>query len=290
MLPMELGSIGIWSSSLRNAPQGEVIEAAAELEQLGYSALWMPGGMPDGLAERIGAMLQATQDTIVASGIVSVWTHSVAKVAADFSSFEKTHPGRFLLGLGVSHAHVVQTAGLKYEHPLRQMNGFLDALDEAAPETMQRRIIAALGPRMLEVAGRRSLGTHPYFTTPEHTRRARQTLGDGAIVAPEQMVVLETDAAAARDIARGAMARYLAAPNYSNNLDRLGFGPADLANGGSDSLVDAIVAWGEPAKIMERIAEHHDAGADHVCVQVLTGGDPQALPRNQWRRLAGAFR
>ena len=151
-------------------------------------------------------------------------------------------------------------------------------------------ILAALGPKMLQLAGERTLGTHPYFVTPEHSRVAREALGDGALVAPEQMVVLETNPEKARAIARQSIGMYLGAPNYTNNLLRLGFNATDFANGGSDRVVDEIVAWGEPAKILARINEHHDAGADHVCVQVLTGGDRAALPMAEWRQLAKAFK
>jgi len=288
---MDLGSIGIWSSALRNdGDVSQVAEAAAELEDLGYGALWFPGGPPEGFAERIELLLGATNRVGVASGIASIWTHSASTLASQCALFEKSHPGRFLLGLGVSHAHAVAAAGLQYQRPLSKMVSFLDELDEGSTKVAKdRRILAALGPRMLQLARERSLGAHPYLVNPEHTRRVREAVGHDAIVAPEQMVVLDTNPDSARAVARQGIARYLAAPNYTNNLARLGFSPADIENGGSDRLVDEIVAWGDVGKIMQRIGEHHDAGADHVCVQVLAA-DPSALPRAQWRALAKAFK
>src|ERR671923_11204 len=192
---MNLGAIGVWSGGLRSGERGAVTAAAQELEGLGYGTLWFPGGQPAGLADHIQAMLQATQRVVVATGIVNIWTHPAAEVAAEHHALQQAHPGRFLLGLGVSHQHVVERAGLSYQRPLQKMRAYLDELDAAPmPVPKQERIIAALGPRMLELAGRRSCGTHPYFVPPEHTRLARQALGSEALIAPEQMVVLETDA------------------------------------------------------------------------------------------------
>ena len=183
--------------------------------------------------------------------------------------------------------------GHDYAKPLSAMARYLDAMDQApfvalAPTTAPKRIIAALAPKMLALAAERTWGSHTYFVPPEHTARARAALGAEALLAPEQAVVLETDATTARTIARGHMAMYLALPNYVNNLARLGFGPDDVASGGSDRLVDAIVAWGDLEAIVRRVRAHHDAGANHVCVQVLDA-DPRALPLRQWRELAPAL-
>jgi probable F420-dependent oxidoreductase len=170
------------------------------------------------------------------------------------------------------------------------MRRYLDDLDAADPPVpRQERIIAALGPRMLRLCGERSCGTHPYFTPPDHTRRAREALGPEAVIAPEQMVVLETDPERARALARPLIDRYLHAPNYTNNLLRLGFSADEFENGGSDRVVDAIVAWGDEQRVLERVREHHAAGADHVCIQVLTA-DPTKMPMDGWRRLAQAWR
>jgi probable F420-dependent oxidoreductase len=285
---MNLGSIGVWSSVLRNGPRQEVARAAVELEELGYGTLWFPGGPPEGFREQVEAMLQATRRVVVAPGIVNIWTHPAQQVAELHASLQRAYPGRWLLGLGVSHHHVLERAGLTYQRPLQKMQAYLDELDGApTPVPTQERIIAALGPRMLALAGQRSCGTHPYFTPPEHTRRAREALGPDAIVAPEQMVVLETNADKARAIARTATERYLNAPNYTNNLLRLGYSAEDFQNRGSDRLVDAIVAWGDEHSILERVHEHQAAGADHVCIQVLTT-EPAQLPMEGWRRLARA--
>jgi probable F420-dependent oxidoreductase len=285
---MELGEIGVWSGTLRNGERTAVLAAAAELEELGYGTIWFPGGSHEGLAEHIHAMLARTRRVVVATGIVSIWTHPAAAIAAMHHEVTQTYPGRFLLGLGISHQRVVQGAGLQYVKPLHKLSSYLDELDAApTPVPVNQRILASLGPRSLKLARERSLGTHPYFMPVEHTRIARQAVGPGKIVAPEQMVVVETDPDRARAIARPSMDRYLHAPNYTNNLLRLGFAEQDFANGGSDRLVDAIVAWGDPGAIFQRVREHHAAGADHVCIQVLTP-TPQDLPAamDGWRQLA----
>jgi probable F420-dependent oxidoreductase len=288
---MDLGLFGVWSGALRNGERGAVLDATAELENLGYGTIWFPGGQHAGLAEHISSILQRTQRVVVATGIVNIWTHPAAEVAAEHHAITQAYPGRFLLGVGVSHQHVVEGSGLRYERPLEKMIAYLDQLDSApTPVPIDERILAALGPRMLALAGQRSCGTHPYFVPPEHTRLARQALGPAKVVAPEHMVVLEADPDRARAIARPSIDRYLHAPNYTNNLLRLGFSVDDFANGGSDRLVDAIVAWGTPEQIIHRVTEHHKAGADHVCIQVLTE-TPQDLPSalDGWRQLAAAF-
>jgi probable F420-dependent oxidoreductase len=202
-------------------------------------------------------------------------------------------PERFLLGIGVSHAPFVNVRGHEYDKPLTAMRRYLDAMDAAPfvavpPTGEMPRVIGALAPKMLALSAERAAGAHPYFVPPEHTARAREILGDGPLLAPEQAVVLETDAATARAVARGHMATYLALPNYANNLKRLGFTDDDIGDGGSDRLVDAIVAWGNLDAISERVRAHHQAGADHVDVQVLDP-DPRALPLRQWRELAPAL-
>jgi probable F420-dependent oxidoreductase len=283
---MDLGRIGVWSGALRNGERSAVLDAAAELEDLGYGTIWFPGGGHAGLAEHIESILQRTQRIAVATGIVNIWTHPSAEIAAEHHAITTAHPGRFLLGLGVSHQGVVERSGLTYERPLKKMAGYLDELDAAQhPVPKAERILASLGPKSLEQAGKRACGTHPYFVPPEHTRIARQALGPQAVVAPEQMVVLETDPARAREIARPLIDRYLHAPNYTNNLLRLGYAEADFSGGGSDKLVDAIVARGDAEAVMQRVQEHLAAGADHVCIQVLTE-TPEAIPMAGWRQLA----
>ncbi len=268
---MELGSIGVWTGLLRRGERRQMDEAAAELEEIGYSALWFPGGQHEGLTEHIQSLLAATRKAVVATGIISIWTHPADSTAAMHRSLTSAYPDRFLLGIGISHQHAVEGAGISYEKPLQKLRSFLDQLDAApTPVPVGERILASLGPLSLKLARDRSLGTHPYFMPVEHTRVSREAVGPGKIVAPEQMVVLERDPQRARTIARAAMDRYLHAPNYVNNLRRMGFSEEDLALPGSVRLVDALIAWGEPDKIMQRVREHHAAGADHVCIQVLT--------------------
>lgn len=281
---MELGRLGIWSG-LFSSKGDAVRDVAAELEALGYSALWFPN-TPESFT-RGRDLLDATRHVVVATGIASIWTHRASEAAAAHAALEAAHPGRFLLGLGVSHAHLVdRDEPGTYAQPLARMREYLDALDAApTPVPPGERILAALGPRMLELARERSVGAHPYLVTVEHTREARQALGKGPLLAPEQAVVLETDPDRARAIARQHLARYLQAPNYARNWFRLGFSPEDVANGGSDRLVDALVVWGSAETIHERLAQHYQAGADHICLQVLTA-DPQVFPRAEWQALA----
>jgi probable F420-dependent oxidoreductase len=286
---MDLGSIGVWSGALRNAERSEVVDAAAELEELGYGTIWFPAAGHAGLAEHIDSILRRTRRVMVATGIVNIWTHPAADIGAEHHAITSAYPGRFLLGLGVSHQGVVERSGLAYERPLQKMASYLDALDAAPnPVPKNERILASLGPRSLEQARLRSAGTHPYFVPPEHTRIARQAVGPDAIVAPEQMVVLETDPERARGLVRPLIDRYLHAPNYTNNLLRLGFTAADFADGGSDRVVDAIVAHGDAETVMQRVKKHLAAGANHVCIQVLTD-TPTVIPMPGFRQLAKVF-
>jgi probable F420-dependent oxidoreductase len=283
---VDVGRTGIWCMSMSWPDDpGEAAEAAAEAEDLGYQAMWL--GICPPTLELAEALVVATSRMAVASGIVSVWDAPPETAAAAYHRIEAAHPGRFLLGLGASHSHVVERSGQRYERPYSKLAGFLDGLDAAAPPVPPSgRALAALGPRMLALAGQRSAGAHPYLVTPEYSRRAREALGDGPLLATEQMVILDTDAGRAREIARAALHMYLQAPNYVNNLLRLGFSAEDITTA-SDPVVDALVVWGDEAAIAARVAEHHQAGADHVCVQVLTG--EMTLPRAQWRALAPAL-
>jgi len=281
------GGVGIWSAALRYGDRDEARDAAAELEALGYSVLWLPGGVGGDIFDACGALLDATTAAVVATGIVNVWMHDAAETATAHHQLAGAHPGRFLLGLGVSHRPLVDhDAPGRYREPLAVMGRYLDALDGASPPVpVEERVLAALGPRMLELARRRSAGAHPYLVTPEHTRQARATLGPAAWLAPEQAVVVERDPSVARALAREHLAIYRQLPNYVRNWARLGFGPDDVADGGSDRLVDALVAWGDVATVARRVDEHRAAGADHVCVQALTA-DLRSLPRDAWRELA----
>ncbi|MEA2439899.1 MAG: hypothetical protein QOH76_1323 [Thermoleophilaceae bacterium] len=286
-MPLNLTGTGIWSGELRrHADRGEAGDAAAELEELGYSAVWLPGQEQSSAFNAVSDLLRATRTLTVATGILSVWVHDPEIVAAERAQLDDAYDGRFLLGLGVSHAPLVGAD--TYTRPLTKMRSYLDSLDVAAPPVpSEMRVLAALGPKMLALARDRSLGAHPYLVTPEHTRRAREAVGPEKLVAPEQAVVLETDARRAREAARSHLERYLQLPNYTNNLRRLGFEDDDLAGGGSDRLVDALVAWGGEDAIRARVQEHRDAGADQVLIQALTAGE--GLPRDEWRALAPAL-
>ncbi len=291
---MNIGRVGIWSFGLELQPAARAQEAAAEIESLGYGALWIPEAMGREVFTHAGLLLAATRRIVIATGIANIWARDAMTMAAAQKTLTEAYPDRFLLGLGVSHAPLVETVrGHRYEKPLSAMRAYLDAMDIAPsiappPTTDLVRVIGALAPKMLKLAAARTAGAHPYFVPPEHTARARALMGPGPLLAPEQAVVLETTASPARDIARAHMMTYLGLPNYVNNLKRLGFSDADVANGGSDGLVDAIVAWGDLDAVVRRVRAHFDAGADHVCVQVLDA-DPRALPLRQWRELAPAL-
>ena len=235
-------------------------------------------------------LLGATSTATIATGILNVWMHTPDETAAQHASLSAEHGARFLCGIGISHRpfiDMVNSPGT-YKNPVETMAEYLDGLDAAdAPLAKDDRVLAALGPKMLELARTRTAGTHPYLVTPELTANARAGIGDG-LVASEQGVVLDTDPTSARATARAHLKTYLALPNYSNNWKRQGFTDDDIADGGSDRLVDALVVWGDEATIAARVQEHRDAGADHVCIQVLTD-DPAGFPLEQWRALAPAL-
>ena len=280
---MDLGRVGIWTGGLRmdeHIASGAAAAAAAELEELGYGAIWL--GFSPGV-HHAAPLLAGTSRIVVATGILSIWDYEPGEVAAAHNQVVAEHPGRFLLGLGVSHSVLAPD---RYRRPLAAMQAFLDGLDAAPdPVPAAQRVLAALGPRMLATSRDRAAGAHPYLVTPEHTRRARETLGPDRLLAPEVKVVIDDDRTRARDIARRHVARYLELPNYANSLRRLGFTDADISDGGSDKLIESVVVWGDADTIRDRVAAHHDAGAGHVCVQVISD-DRADLPRGQWRELA----
>lgn len=291
---MDIGRIGIWTATLDAHPAARAQEAAAELEALGYGALWFPEAVGREAFTNAALLLAGTRRIVVATGIANIWVRDAMAMAAAQRTLTEAYPERFLLGMGVSHAPLVGMRGHDYGKPLSAMRAYLDAMDQAPfmaspPTTPLRRVVAALAPKMLELAAARTWGSHTYFVPPEHTLRARAQLGPDALLAPEQAAVLETDASSARAIARAHMAMYLTLPNYVNNLKRLGFGDDDVADGGSDRLVDAVVVWGTAEAVATRVRAHRDAGANHVCLQVLDA-DPQALPLRQWRELAAVLR
>jgi probable F420-dependent oxidoreductase len=284
---MELTGVGIWSSQLRYGDPSESASAAAELDELGFTALWIPDvGGP--VFDSVQRLLAATERTMIATGILNLWMHSPSDVAESYAALTDEHGDRFLLGIGVSHAPLIDAGEPgRYRKPLAATATFLDGLDAAPrPVPTERRVLAALGPKMLALSAERARGAHPYLVTPDHTASAREILGAGPLLLPEQTVILCDSADEARRIGTNMLRSYLSMPNYANNMLRLGFSEEDVTQV-SDRLFDAIIAWGDEDAIMRRIAEHREAGADHVCVQVLLA-DPRAFPRAEWRRIAAA--
>ncbi|QFZ23772.1 LLM class F420-dependent oxidoreductase [Saccharothrix syringae] len=272
-MAVELGRYGVWALAAGWDGRGE---DAAELEELGYGALWL-GASPDGsVIGTVGALLEATQKITVATGILNVWTTPAGEVNDGYRALAWTD--RFLVGIGASHRSVV---GEVYHSPYQKLVHYLDELD--VPR--DRLALAALGPRVLRLAAARTSVAHPYLVTPDYTAKARELVGAGVVLAPEQHVVLEEDPARARELGRQALEFYLGLPNYTRNWLRHGFTEDDLAGGGSDRLVDALVAWGSLDRVAKRLREHHEAGADHVAVQVAGTGDTQAA----YRELASAL-
>ena len=274
-MTVRLGRYGIWRTAGGLGP-----ELAGEAESLGFGAIWI-GGSPGADLELAESMLAATERIAVATGIVNMWSTPAAAVAASYHRIESRYPGRFLLGVGIGHPEATG----EYRSPYATIVDYLDDLD-AAEVPIMGRALAALGPKVLRVSAERTAGAHPYLTTPEHTRAARELLGPDVLLAPEQMVIVDDDPQRARDVARPVVRRYLGLRNYTSNLRKLGFTEDDLAGSGSDRLIDELVAHGDAATVAGRLTAHLDAGADHVCAQVLGPDDPvPAL-----RELAAALR
>lgn len=290
---LSLGRIGVWTSfSQWPSDRAAVGAAAAELEQLGFSAVWL-GGAPGGSVEQFAvadAVLAGTTELVVATAIVEVWSTPASEVITQFRRLDAAHPGRFLLGLGAGHALGVEsTTGQRYVKPLSKLASYLDELDAEDPIPASQRMLAALGPKMLRLAAERSAGAHTYEVTPEYTATARDALGPAPLLVPEQKVLLEADPSVARDLGREAIAVHLLLPNYLNNWRRLGFDDDDFADGGSDRLVDTLVAWGSASTVGQRVQAHLDAGATQVAVQVLNSAGRAGLPRAEWRDAAAAL-
>lgn len=291
---IQVGPIGIWTRQLEDHPAAKAQETAHELEELGYGALWFGEAAGREALTNAGLLLAGTKRMVIATGIANIYARDAVAMAAGQKTLAEAYPDRFLLGLGVSHVPLVeQLRGHRYEKPVATMRAYLDAMDKAPynsipPPTKPVRVLAALGPKMLELSGERADGAHPYNVNPEHTAEARKILGQGRYLCPEQAVVLETNPDKAREIGRAFLGFYLTLPNYANNLLRLGFDESDFKDGGSNRLIDSIISWGDLSAIRNRIRDHHAAGADHVCVQVLTA-DPKSLPLREWRELASAL-
>jgi probable F420-dependent oxidoreductase len=267
---------------------------AASVEYLGFGAIWFGEATGREALTHAGVLLAGTKRIVIATGIANIYARDPIAMAAGQKTLAEAYPGRFVLGLGVSHVPLVeQLRGHRYEKPVSTMRAYLNAMDQAPyqavpPSAKPIRVLAALGPKMLQLAAERADGAHPYNVNPEHTAQARKILGQGPYLCTEQAVVLETDPTKAREIGRDFLGFYLGLPNYTNNFLRLGFDESDFKNGGSDRLIDSIVAWGDLNVVGNRIRAHQSAGADHVCIQVLTA-NPQSLPLAEWRDLASAL-
>ena len=292
---MDIGTIGIWAFQLDLVPSRQSQEHVAELEELGYGALWIPEAVGREAFTSAALLLAGGARIAVATGIASIWGRDAMTMNMAHKTLSEAFPGRFLLGMGVSHQPMVEgVRGMTYDKPYSHMRDYLDGMDRglffaAEPTEAPQKVLAALGPRMLRLAAERTAGAHPYFVPPEHTAFARETMGAGPLLAVEQAVVLETDPTTARAIARQHTSTYTGLPNYTNNLKRFGITDDDLVEtGGSDRLVDTVVAWGDLDTIRARVQAHLDAGADHVCLQVVAA-DATAVPTAEWRELAAAL-
>lgn len=279
----ELGTVGVWSWPFVTAPAEHARSAARAIEAMGYGAVWFPESRGREAMSLSAMLLDTTSSISIATGIANIWARDASAAVSAAGTLGEAWPGRFTLGLGVSHAPSVAARGHRYAAPVRRMSDYLDAMESVAyggamPQIPVPVILAALGPKMLEMAASRTAGAHPYFVPVEHTAFAREVIGPEAYLAPEQAVVLESDPDTARALARGHMEHYLLLDNYRRSLLRLGWTEQDLDDRGSDALVDAVVAWGPAEAIAERVAAHHAAGADHVCIQVISASDGFPLP------------
>jgi probable F420-dependent oxidoreductase len=290
---MDIGAYGIWTFNLDLVPSAQAIEHVAELDELGFGAVWIPEAVGREPFASAAILLRGGSRIVVGTGVATIWSRDAMATAAAQRTICEAYPDRFLLGLGVSHQPMVEAVrGHEYDKPYTAMREYLDRMDNAMfvaaqPTSPPERVLAALRPRMLRLSAERANGALPYFVPPEHTAFARETLGDGPMLAVEQAVVFETDAARARELARTHTSIYTGLPNYTGNLRRFGFDDDDFVPGGSDRLVDAIVAWGDMDAVLSRVRAHRDAGADHVCMQVIADG--ARPPLDAWRSLAEAL-
>ena len=288
-----LGDVGLWTGAFESLARDEVRDTVAEIEELGWPCVWIPETIGRESLTAATLLLSATSRITVATGISSIWARDAVSAAAAHRTITEAFPERFVLGLGASHDVLVEgVRGRDYHKPYSAMAAYLAAMGAAPyiaapPSTPLRQVLAALGPKMLKLSAEHADGAHPYLQPPEHTALAREILGPDAVLAPEQMVLLNTDADEARTIARGLLDGYLGLPNYRNSLLRLGFGEQDLDGGGSDKLIDVLVAHGGEEDIAAQVQRHRDAGATHVCVQPLTAGT--GFPMREVRALAPAL-
>ena len=281
----DIGRLGIWSPEMRSVDRALAADAAAELDDAGWGAVWLAGAGGEGIWRDADHLLGATRRLSVALGVASIWGPDADAAADEFSRISARRGRRLLAGFGVSNAGAAAAAGKPFGTPLAAMNDYLDRLDaDPSPLGAGDRILGALGPSMVALAGRRAAGVHPFLVTPESNVANRLALGPDALVAPHLAVVLETDPTRARRIARAGIGMFIGFPSYQANLRRLGFGDDDLVPGGSDRLIDSVVAWGTLDDIGRRVSDHFDAGADHLALHVLTG--ERRLPSPDWSALA----
>ena len=284
---MEIGRLGVWCS-FEAMPAAGAAAAARRIEALGYAALWVPEALGREVFASAAFLLASTSTLVVASGIANIWARDAMTMAAGRSTLAEQSAGRFLLGIGVSHRPLVTgLRGHDFGKPLSKMRDYLAAMEAApyaavAPTETAPCVIAALHPKMLALAAEKTRGTHTYLVPPEHTAFARGIMGQGSWICVEQKVLLETDATKARALARRTLAMYFGLPNYRRNLERFGYTDDDFVAGGSDRVIDALVAWGDENAIAARVQAHRDAGADHVCLQAL---HPLGLPLPDWNVL-----
>ncbi|WP_159617478.1 TIGR03620 family F420-dependent LLM class oxidoreductase [Arthrobacter zhaoguopingii] len=283
--PVALGRVGMWSIELSGLEPAAATEVAAELHSQGWGAIWLVGAGGPGMWKAAERMLNAGSEAAVAFGVMSIWGADADAAPAEHERLTGKFGPRLMSGFGVSNSHSAAAVGKDFTTPIKEMNKYLDLLDGAAPALPRsQRLLGALGPRMVDLAGRRTAGIHPFLVTAESNAGYRDILGAEALIAPHLGVVLEEDPARARAIARRGVGMFIGFPAYQANLRRLGFTDADLVPGGSDRLIDATVAWGSVDRIADRIAEHHAAGADHVALHVMNG--QPGLPLTEWRELA----
>lgn len=294
-IDVSIGKVGVWTGALDRAPYAQAIEIANEIESLGYGAVWVPEAVGKDPLVSCALLLAGTTTLAAATGIANIYARDPISMAQGHKTVTEAFPGRFVLGLGVSHRPMVEgMRGHTYDKPIATMRSYLEGMDAAmylgAPPSMAPvRVIGALRDRMMSLAAELSDGAHPYNVPPEHTAHARQVLGPDKLLAPEVAVTIERDATKARELGRMHLSYYLNLPNYTNNLRALGFTDDDFADGGSDRLIDALVAWGGVDRVAAMVKAHHDAGADHVCIQVLVPRGSTESPTVGWRELAPAL-
>ncbi|MGY6024566.1 TIGR03620 family F420-dependent LLM class oxidoreductase [Streptomyces spinosirectus] len=283
-----LGRVGVWSMQVRSADRPQVRDAVAELDDLGWRAIWMPGLNGAGALDDVGHLLAAAPRSTVVTAVLNIWGQSATELSGRLAAFDATYGPRTVVGLGVGDRAGAAARGQQYGDPVASMSGYLDQVSAQVPA--ERLLLGALGARMVDLAAARTAGWHPFLVTPGYVAAQRARVGAEPFLAPHQAVVLQSDPAVARDVARAGIGAFIGFPAYQANLRRIGFTDADLVPGGSDRLIDALVAHGDTEAVARRVREHLDAGADHVALHVISPSGPAALPLAEWRELAALAR